>query len=138
MQISLASDALADLNLALRRWERLASPPRHLEYPQLPSTLDAERALLQARIRGDARRAAELLEAIAAELTRRSLLSDWQSGKLGRSARAWHALVARLEAAIDRVANLGAASADELEFAEGRLADAESRALWATHWESLN
>lgn len=84
--------ATRNLRLALTRYERLASPPRHLQRPVVGDLAGYQRAHAAAVAAGRTERARELGLAIDDELTRRARLEQWQ----GRSPYAWAALVCRL------------------------------------------
>lgn len=89
--------ALTSLDRALRRYERLASPPRHLQIPLVGDLDDVAHAARQARRRGDVERADVLADWCEREWTRQQALACWP----GRSRVAWVALRERLARAAD-------------------------------------
>lgn len=86
------STAIRNLRLALTRYERLASPPRHLQLPLVGDLASYRKAHAAAVASGRTERARELGMYIDDELARRARLEQWQ----GRSPYAWDALVYRL------------------------------------------
>jgi hypothetical protein len=129
-----ASSAIAQLNLALRRWERLSARPARLEYPFVADLARALRVVARLRDRGQHSSADELAEQCAAEYDRMDRIAKWS----GRSAAAWAAMAARLELAIAAAVDLAGLAGDQLQYALDRLHDAEGQALWQAHWQSLN
>jgi hypothetical protein len=87
-----ANDAAHALRTALVRYERMASPPRRLQFPILGDLAACQRAYEGHVAAGRTERARELGLAIDDELTRRARLEQWQ----GRSSAAWDAIVCRL------------------------------------------
>lgn len=115
---SMRQQALDSVNLALRRFEALASPPRHLQFP-LVGDLDAVvRAERNAIARGDYARAEELADLCEREVERRERLLLWRKGEYRRSRGAWQALANRLATAIDWATRTGAIRGDELVHAD--------------------
>lgn len=98
--MNIQPDPVTELSRALRRYEALCSPPRHLLYP-LASDLPAlDRAITRALDRGDEATSLELSAMRVAELLRRDRLRDWQRGVCDRSPCAWDAIELRLRDAI--------------------------------------
>lgn len=97
MTCHLDPDSVAsELARTLRRYERLCSMPRHLQFP-LVGDLDAcSRAERTARAAGNTHRANELGALIEAEYERRDRAYCWRTGTFGRSAAAWAGIQCRL------------------------------------------
>lgn len=129
-----AASAMDNLNRALRRWERLSAPPRHLDYPVVSDLSRTLRVVARLRDRGQHNAADDLSEQCALEYDRLERVAKWA----GRSAAAWHALADRLDAAIAYAEVLAGLAGDSLQCAVDRLHDAESQARWADHLQSLN
>ena len=126
MTASLA-EALNNLNTALRRYERLASPPQHLQLPlcgDLEALVLAER---RARERGDHVYADELSACCDREAARRQNYQLWLCGQRSRSKTAWWAMADRLTLAIDWCQRTGVLEGNRLTFAKDRQADCEAR-----------
>lgn len=125
----------AELMRCITMYERLASPPRHLQYPRVQS-LHATITLHDRAVqRGDARRANELAELCQLEYARRDALERWP----GRSLKAWRAAADRMTAAMQEALTMGiigrgGASHQALK---DRIADANLRALDASYRESM-
>ncbi len=92
------------LDRALRRYERMASPPRHLQIPLVGDLSDLVRAERRARARGQSERADELADSCAVECERQQKLACWP----GRSRVAWETLRDRLLRAVDWADRTGA------------------------------
>lgn len=109
------------LNLAVARYERLASLPRWMQFPLVSDFEGAIRAAQRARAVGNVRHADELADLVEREWERRHLAANWS----GRSTAAWSALVARLDGAIDWCRRVGvrvpAGIVDRLADARGHL-----------------
>lgn len=85
------------LRLALVRWERLSSPPRHLQFPLVGCGVQAlVKAEANARRGGRIAQADELAELVRREQERIYRLEDWRRGTVGRSSAAWDEVTARL------------------------------------------
>lgn len=108
---------------ALLRYERMSSPPGHLQYPLVPSLPGARSAELAAARRGDVRGAAALHDWIAREERRLYRLAHWR----GRSVRAWAWTVARLALAIRNARDAGFLVGDMLRYCGDRLLDAQAQ-----------
>ncbi|HKQ66010.1 MAG TPA: hypothetical protein VJZ73_13430 [Methylomirabilota bacterium] len=117
---TLRRDSIASLNRALRRFERMASPPRHLQYPIVGDLHAVERAASRAFERGDIARGEELAELVHLETVRIGRALSWRDGKRRRSRIAWQALADRLARAIDWAIRTGALTGDSVVFAADR------------------
>lgn len=85
-----------ELARSLRRYERLCSMPRHLQFP-LVGDLDAvSRMARKARHDGRLTRADELDAMLEAEYARREQADRWRTGQADRSAACWAGLQCRL------------------------------------------
>lgn len=129
-----ATEAIAQLNLAIRRWERLSARPAHLEYPVVADLSRALRVVARLRDRGQHAAADEMSEQCSLEYDRLDRIAKWS----GRSAAAWRALADRLDAAISHAEAMAGLQGEELALALTRLRDAEGQAVGQAYCESLN
>lgn len=126
--------ALDALNAALRRFYRMAEPPRHLQYP-LVGNLDTTLALARrARTRGDRTRADMLFDLADREYERRERYAEWLRGQRRRSRVAWLAVAKRIHVALAWAIEIGAIAGEEVVLA----ADRRNAAMREVHeWDAV-